>query len=199
MTEHPTTGRLTADADLATRFEHGALPWLDSLYAAALRLSRNPADAEDLVQETYLAAFRAFGRLDADANLRAWLYRILTNTHIDTYRRKQRRPHTVWAGEPTEHELGQAIPAPRGMRSAEVEVLEQLHDDEVKDALQQLPEEFRITVYLADVEGFSYQEIAGITGTTRGTVNSRLHRGRRRLRELLSGMARERGLLRAAA
>ena len=175
--------------DPGTRFARVALPLLDTLYTAALRLTRHPADAEDLVQDTYLAAFRAFGRLDENANVRAWLFRIMANANIDAYRRRRARPHTVPADDQV---VEAAIPAPRGLRSAESEVLDQLAGGEVGDALRELPEEFRVTVYLADVEGYSYREIAGLTGVSLGTVNTRVHRARRRLRELLSDVAGER-------
>lgn len=181
--------------DPRPRFERVALPLLDTLYAAALRLTRHPADAEDLVQDTYLAAFRAFGRLDENANVRAWLFRILANANIDAYRRRRSRPQTV----PADAQLFEAhIPAPRGLRSAETEVLDRLAGGEVGDALRALPEEFRITVYLADVAGLSYREIAGLTGVSLGTVNTRVHRARRRLRDMLTEVARDRGLPQAA-
>ncbi|MDQ4104065.1 MAG: sigma-70 family RNA polymerase sigma factor [Actinomycetota bacterium] len=182
-----------------TRFEREAMPLLDQLYAAALRMTRNPADAEDLVQETYLKAYGAFESFRAGTNLRAWLYRILTNTYINGYRKRQRQPVSQPTDEITDWQLAQVEQhTSSGLRSAEMEALDRLPDSDVKEALNQLAEEFRMAVYLADVEGFAYKEIADIMGTPIGTVMSRLHRGRKQLRDMLTGVARERGFLRDA-
>jgi RNA polymerase sigma-70 factor (ECF subfamily) len=181
------------------RFERDAMPLLDQLYAAALRMTRNPADAEDLVQETYLKAYGAFESFRQGTNLRAWLYRILTNTYINGYRKRQRQPAQQPTDEITDWQLAQAEQhTSSGLRSAEMEALDRLPDSDVKEALSALAEDFRMAVYLADVEGFAYKEIAEIMGTPIGTVMSRLHRGRKQLRDMLTGVARERGFLRDA-
>jgi len=182
-------------AELRALFTEQAIPFMDQLYAAAMRMTRNPADAGDLVQETYAKAFGAFGGFEQGTNLKAWLYRILTNTYINSYRKNQRSPYQGTLDELEDWQLGSAESLTQGRttRSAEAEAIDHLPDSDVKEALQSIPEDFRLAVYLADVEGFAYQEIADIMKTPVGTVMSRLHRGRRLLRERLAEYARDRG------
>ena len=180
---------------LEARFEAEALPLLPSLYSSAFRLTRNASDAEDLVQETFLRAYRGFAQFEPGTNLKAWLYRILTNTFINSYRKRQREPQTD-SLEDTEDWYLYSRMAERGTEpSAETSVIESLPDEDVQGALSSLPEQFRIAVLLADVEGFSYKEIADITGVPIGTVMSRLHRGRKALEKRLWEVVRERGLV----
>jgi RNA polymerase sigma-70 factor (ECF subfamily) len=186
----------TSERDLRSRFEAEALPLLSSLYSAAYRLTRNAADAEDLVQETFLRAYRGFHQFEPGTNLKAWLYRILTNTFINSYRKRQREPQTVSDDEVEDWYLYSKMAGDGSEPSAEASVLESLPDEDVQEALSSLPEPFRIAVLLADVEGFSYKEIAEITEVPIGTVMSRLHRGRRALEKRLWNVVRERGLVR---
>jgi RNA polymerase sigma-70 factor (ECF subfamily) len=184
---------LESAADRNLRFERDAIVFMDQLYAAALRYTKNPEDARDLVQDTYLKAFNSFHQFEEGTNLRAWLYRVLTTTFINTYRKDQRRPQ-LSAGELEDWQLAKAQSHTSDLgKSAEVEALESLPDSDIKRALQEIPEEFRIAVYLADVEGFSYREIADIVDVPAGTVMSRLHRGRKLLREKLADYAKELG------
>ena len=182
------------DQERRERFERDALPFLDQLHGAAMRLTRNPADAEDLVQETYAKAYSSFHQFKEGTNLRAWMYRILNNTFISSYRKKQREPQKSDAGELEDWQMLEASThEAQGMRSAETEAMSALPDEEIKEALAALPEDRRLAVYLADVEGFAYKEIASILEIPLGTVMSRLHRGRSQLRELLAQYAAERG------
>jgi RNA polymerase sigma-70 factor (ECF subfamily) len=180
------------------RFERDAMPLMPQLYSAALRLTRNPSDAEDLVQEAYLRAYRGFGGFTPGTNLKAWLYRILTNTFINNYRKKQRQPVTVLEEEIPDWYLYDHLADGSGgeTASAEAQVLERMPDEDVQAALDALPEAFRMAVWLADVEGFAYKEIAEILGIPIGTVMSRLHRGRKSLEKKLWDKVRERGLVR---
>ena len=184
-------------ADQAT-FAEDAMPLMDGLYSAAMRMTRNAADAEDLVQETYLKAFNAYERFEAGRNLKAWMYRILTNSYINAYRKKQRRPDESDIDDIEDlylyRRLGGAESAVLS-RSAEDELLEMFGEDEVKLALEDLPEHYRMPILLADVEGFAYKEIAEILDVPIGTVMSRLHRGRKQLQKRLYSFAEEHRLL----
>ena len=204
-------GRLIVDGqalDVATetteerrvRFERDAMQYVDQLYSAAMRMARNPADAEDLVQEAYTKAFSAFHQYKPGTNLKAWLYRILTNTYINLYRKRQREPLQSNSDTIEDWQLARAEShTSSGLRSAEAEALDHLPDSDVKRALQAIPEEFRLAVYFADVEGFAYKEISDIMNTPIGTVMSRLHRGRKMLRDMLADYAAERGFRAADA
>ncbi|MDP9888940.1 sigma-70 family RNA polymerase sigma factor [Pseudarthrobacter sp. NPDC080039] len=181
------------------RFERDAMQYVDQLYSAAMRMARNPSDAEDLVQEAYTKAFSAFHQYKPGTNLKAWLYRILTNTYINLYRKRQREPLQSNSDSIEDWQLARAEShTSSGLRSAEAEALDHLPDSDVKRALQDIPEEFRLAVYFADVEGFAYKEISDIMNTPIGTVMSRLHRGRRMLRDMLAEYAAERGFKTAA-
>ncbi|WP_296666169.1 sigma-70 family RNA polymerase sigma factor [Demequina sp.] len=176
-------------------FETEALSYMDQLYAAALRMTRNGADAEDLVQETFAKAFAAQDKFTPGTNLKAWLYRIQTNAFINTYRKKQREPKRSDAESVEDWQLAAAAEhTSTGLVSAEDTALDGLGDEEIRRALSELSEDFRMAVYLSDVEGFAYKEIAQIMDTPVGTVMSRLHRGRKLLREKLRDYAAERGL-----
>lgn len=175
------------------RFERDALAFKNQLYSAAMRYTRNPDDAQDLLQDTYAKAFVSFHQFEPGTNLKAWLYRVLTTTFINNYRKDQRRPQMA-DSELEDWELFESASHTSDQgKSAEVEVLEHLPDVDIKRALASIPEEFRMAVYLVDVEGFSYKEAAEIIGIPTGTIMSRLHRGRKQLRELLAEYARELG------
>jgi RNA polymerase sigma-70 factor (ECF subfamily) len=176
------------------RFERDALVFASPLYAAAMRYTKNPQDAEDLVQDTFIKAFNSFHQFEPGTNLKAWLYRILTTTFINTYRKDQRRPQ-ISDGEVEDWQIFEAASHTSDQgKSAEDVVLENLPDGDVKEALASIPEDFRMVVYYADVEGYSYKEIAEIIGTPTGTVMSRLHRGRKLLRAALADYAATRGI-----
>jgi len=193
----PGVVRTEEDAEqLRARFEREAIPLLRDMYAAAMRMTRNPSDAEDLLQETFLRAYRGFAGFREGTNLRAWLYRILTNTYINSYRKRQREPQTISDEEVEDWYLYSKLGGEVAEPSAETAVLESLPDEDVQEALASLPEQFRMAVLLADVEGFSYKEIADILEVPMGTVMSRLHRGRRALEKRLWDVVRERGIVR---
>ena len=180
-------------AERKARFERDAMVFADQLYSAALRYTKNPHDAQDLVQDTYAKAFTSFHQFEPGTNLKAWLYRILTTTFINSYRKAQRQP-LIAGGELEDWQIHDASSHTSDQgKSAEDVVLENLADSDIKDALAAMPEEFRMAVYWADVEGFSYKEIAEIAGVPTGTVMSRLHRGRKLLRESLAEYGRGRG------
>lgn len=183
------------EAGLQARFAEEALPMLDQLFGAAMKMTRNQQDAQDLVQETFLKGYQAFASFEAGTNLKAWLYRIMTNSYINTYRKKQRQPYLGAVEELEDWQLGGAeSTTAMSSRSAEAEAIDRTPDSVVTRALNDLAEDFRMAVYLADVEGFSYQEIADIQEVPIGTVMSRLHRGRAKLRQVLGEYAREQGV-----
>ncbi|WP_293770935.1 sigma-70 family RNA polymerase sigma factor [uncultured Corynebacterium sp.] len=179
----------------ALSFEQQAMPLLDQLYGGALRMTRNPQDAEDLVQETYLKAYNSFDSFQQGTNLKAWMYRIMTNSYINSYRKAKRRPLESSADELTDSQLyTTAGHDSTGLESAEVEALREMPDGAISEAMNDLPEDYRMVVYYSDVVGLAYKEIAEIMGTPLGTVMSRLHRGRKLLRQALKDVAREQGI-----
>jgi RNA polymerase sigma-70 factor, ECF subfamily len=186
--------RSSKDPELRARFEDEALPVLETMYGAALRMTRNPSEAEDLLQETALKAYQGFAQFEPGTNLKAWLYRILTNAYISGYRKAKRAPSAVSADGDGDFSLYEQL-ADAGGGSPEQTVLDKIPEDEVKKALEELPDQFRMAVMLADVEGFAYKEIAEITGVSIGTVMSRLHRGRKALQRALWEYARTHGLV----
>lgn len=179
-------------------FTETALPLIAQMYGTALRLTRNPSDAEDLLQETSLKAFQAFGQYEDGTNLRAWLYKIMVNTFISSYRKAKRQPKTVSevvpGAESEDFSLFDRLAA-ASSETPEAVILDRIPDEKIKEALEDLPEQFRMAVLLADVEGFSYKEIADITGVSIGTVMSRLHRGRKQLQKALWEFARTHGFV----
>ncbi len=182
------------DLGLTARFERDAIPLLDGFYPQAMKMTRDRTAAEDLLQETAVKAFAGFHGFHDGTNLGGWLYRILLNTHISGYRKQQRRPVQWLTDEITDGQLlAEARHSSSGLRSAEDQVLDLLGDTDVRDAMQQLPEKLRTTVYYADIEGRRFKEIAELTDAPIGTVMSRLHRGRHRLRHLLAEVAGDRG------
>jgi len=182
--------------DLRADFERQALPFADSLYGAAMRMTKNPEDASDLVQETFIKAFRAYAQFEQGTNLKAWLFRILTNTFITLYRKRQREGYQSALDDLADWQVGEAPSLTQtATRSAEADAIDKMPSVAVRKALSDLPEERRLVVYLADVEGFSYREIANIMDTPTGTVMSRLHRGRSELRAALTDYAKEIGFL----
>lgn len=192
--ESTVMGNTQASAPLAERFEQEAIEYLDQMYGAAMKFTRDPQEAQDLLQETFMKAFAAFERFQSGTNMKAWLYRIMTNTYINGYRKQQREPYLGAVDELEDWQLGGAeSTTSMAARSAEAEALDRLPSTAVTEALNELDDDRRMVVYLADVEGFSYQNIADMMGTPIGTVMSRLSRGRKQLRELLGEYAREQG------
>lgn len=190
------TTELQQETTKASSFEELAMPYVDQLYSVALKMTYNQQDAQDLVQETYMKAYKSFNQFEQGTNIKAWLYRILTNTFINSYRKKQKSPKQVDSDEITDWQINNTDQSQNfGLRSAEVEVLESMSDETVKKALQDLPKDYQVVIYFADIEGYSYKEIAEILGIPAGTVMSRLHRARTKLRKNLSEYAREVGII----
>lgn len=184
--------RMADNAEFTTE----AMQYAQSLYSTALRMTRNQSDAEDLVQETYLKAFRSYGSFETGTNLKAWLFRILTNTFINTYRAKQRRPQESDLGSVEDLFLYKRLPSLAGLsESAEEQLLDLFPAAEVREAIENLPETFLLPMLLNDVEGFSYKEVAEILDIPIGTVMSRLHRGRKTMQEALYDYASQRHLI----
>ena len=184
-----------ADTDLQRRFTEEAMPLLDQLYGGALRMTQNPQDAEDLVQDTFLKAYNAFDSYKPGTNIKAWLYRIMTNSYINTYRKKQRRPLETSTDDMTDHQLyTTSSHDPTGLESAEVEALKGMPNGRISEAFDELNEDYRMVVYMADVDGMAYKEIAEALDIPLGTVMSRLHRGRKQLRSMLKDVANEQGI-----
>ena len=184
-----------AAAEREAVFAAEALPLLDQMYGAALGMTRNPTDAEDLVQDTYLKAYSRFDQYQPGTNIKAWMYRILTNSYITGYRKEQRRPRRTggdgleeWQEAEAAHQSG------RPLLSAETEALRALPNQQIEEAMAALPENFRLPVYLADVEGFTYREISEMLDVPHGTVMSRIHRGRKQLRSALAEVAADYGI-----
>jgi len=198
MPNQPVPSQPVQMPDRETRFEQEVIPFLGQLYPAALRMTRNPSDAEDLLQETFAKAYAAFHQFRPGTNLRAWLHRILSNTFINSYRKKRREPVQDLGFDFSGDWQTGGDPLMPPARSAETEALEQLADSEILQALRELPAEFRVAIYLADVEGYPYREIAEMMDTPIGTVMSRLHRGRAKLRERLAHRAPRRTLATSA-
>jgi RNA polymerase sigma-70 factor (ECF subfamily) len=193
--------RTELSAEHKRRFQAEAIPMLDSLYAGALRMTRNPADAEDLLQETMMRAYRSFDRFEEGTNLKAWLFRILTNAYINTYRKKQREPQKISQDEIEDFDLYRELKDhdPQMSVTPETLVLDRLVDGDILQAIDDLPEQFRLAVVLSDVEDFSYAEIAEIMDVPLGTVMSRLHRGRKALQKRLWDVAKDRGIVKGDA
>ena len=194
MADSKATGLAEEDQQ---RFQDEVPPLLDSLYGGALRMTRNPADAEDLVQETMLRAYRSFDRFESGTNLKAWLFRIMTNAYINTYRKKQREPQKLSTDEVQDFDLYQELKNhdTQFTETPESLVLDALVDTDILQAIEDLPDQFRLAVVLSDIEGFSYAEMAEIMDVPMGTVMSRLHRGRKALQKRLWDIARDRGIV----
>ncbi len=183
------------ESEKVVEFEELAIPYIDQLYSAALKMTMNSQDAQDLVQETYMKAYRSFHQFQKNTNVKAWLYTILTNTFINAYRKKQKTPQSIDSEEINEWQITNSSNQSFGLRSAETEVLESVTDDKIKAALSSLSKEYQLVVYFADIEGYSYKEISEILGIPTGTVMSRLHRARIKLRKLLSEYVHEMGMV----